>query len=159
MQHLKNGLLQSAWADNLLFSRLQELPEQCLGFIYADPEWPIGKIVTHIVDGLEWYKYVLTGTKWEEVTAAKAHLDVEILRKQASKLHSGFLELVDLPNELIIFEDENGPRQIMRSTVLNQICYHSTEHRAQIFVALQINGQNQISADDFDMWAWETAMK
>jgi hypothetical protein len=47
----------------------------------------------------------------------------------------------------------------MRSTVLNQIPYHSTEHRAQIFVALQINGYNNISADDFDVWAFENSQK
>jgi uncharacterized damage-inducible protein DinB len=66
---------------------------------------------------------------------------------------------IDQADEPIVFEDENGPRQAMRSTVLNQIPYHSTEHRAQIFVALQINGYNNISADDFDVWAYENSQK
>ena len=159
MQHLKTGLLHAAWADDQLFKKLQEIPEDCLGFIYADPEWPLGRIATHIVDGLEWYKYVLTGIQWADVVPAKSHADLETLRIQAAKLHSLFPEILNQPDELISFEDENGPKQVMRSTVLNQICYHSTEHRAQIFVALQINWQTSISADDFDLWAWESSTK
>jgi uncharacterized damage-inducible protein DinB len=157
MQHLKTGLLHAAWADDQLFKKLQKIPEDCLGFIYADPEWPVGKIATHIVDGLEWYKYVLTGIQWADVVPARSHADLETLRIQAAKLHSQFQDILNQPDELISFEDENGPKQVMRSTVLNQICYHSTEHRAQIFVALQINGQSSIGADDFDLWAWESS--
>jgi uncharacterized damage-inducible protein DinB len=159
MQHLRTGLLHATWADDQLFSKLQEISEDCLGFIYADPEWPVGKIATHIVDGLEWYKYVLTGVQWAEVVPVRSHADLETLRIQAAKLHSIFLDILNQPDELISFEDETGPKQVMRSTVLNQICYHSTEHRAQIFVALQINGQTRISADDFDVWAWESSTK
>jgi uncharacterized damage-inducible protein DinB len=159
MQHLKSGLLHATWADDQLFKKLQEIPEECLGFIYADPNWPVGKIATHIVDGLEWYKYVLTGVRWADVVPARSHSDLEELRIQAAKLHSIFIDILNQPDELISFEDENGPKQVMRSTVLNQICYHSTEHRAQIFVALQINGQTSISADDFDLWAWESSTK
>jgi uncharacterized damage-inducible protein DinB len=76
-----------------------------------------------------------------------------------AQVHKIFLAQVELPDELIEFEDENGMRSAMRSTVLNQIAYHSTEHRAQIFVALQINGYTKISADDFDVWAWENSQK
>jgi uncharacterized damage-inducible protein DinB len=159
MQHLKTGLLHAAWADDQLLSKLQEIPENCLGFIYADPDWPVGRIATHIVDGLEWYKYVLTGVQWADVVPARSHADLEILRIQAAKIHLQFQNILNQPDELISFEDENGPKQVMRSTVLNQICYHSTEHRAQIFVALQINGQTSISADDFDVWAWESSTK
>ena len=159
MQHLKTGLLHAAWADDQLFKKLQEIPEDCLGFIYADPDWPVGKIATHIVSGLEWYKYVLTGVKWDDVIPTRTHQDIETLRIQAARLHALFLDLLAQPDEMVSFEDEDGPRQVMRSTVLNQICYHSTEHRAQIFVALQINGQLGISADDFDLWAYESSTK
>jgi uncharacterized damage-inducible protein DinB len=159
MQHLKTGLLHAAWADDQLFKKLQEIPEDCLGFIYANPEWPVGKIATHIVSGLEWYKYVLTGAKWEDVIPARTHRDLETLRHQAANLQALFLDDITQPDEIVTFEDEDGPRKAMRSTVLNQICYHSTEHRAQIFIALEINGQKGISADDFDLWAYESSTK
>ncbi len=44
MQHLKTGFLHAAWADDKLFKKLQEIPEDCLGFIYADPECPVGRV-------------------------------------------------------------------------------------------------------------------
>ncbi len=159
MQHLKAGLLHTAWADNLLFEKLAKCPEEILGWHYADPQWPITRIAAHIVDGVEWYKYVLTGQRWIDVNYAKTLADLEPLRKQLAQVHKIFLKQVELPDELIEFEDENGMRSAMRSTVLNQIAYHSTEHRAQIFVALQINGYEIISADDFDFWAWENSQK
>ena len=159
MQHLKAGLLHTAWADNLLFEKLSECPEEILGWHYADPEWPITRIAAHIVDGAEWYKYVLTGIRWADVKYARTIGELEPLRMQLAQVHKIFLAQVELPDELIEFEDENGMRSAMRSTVLNQIAYHSTEHRAQIFVALQINGYEKISADDFDVWAWENSQK
>ena len=159
MQHLKTGLLHTAWADNLLFEKLAQCPEEILGWHYADPEWPITRIAAHIVDGAEWYKYVLTGIRWTDVKYAQAIGELEPLRVQLAQVHQIFLAQLYLPDELIEFEDENGLRKVMRSTVLNQIAYHSTEHRAQIFVALQINGYTKISADDFDVWAWEASQK
>lgn len=159
MQHLKNGLLHTAWADDLLFQKLQECPEEVLGYVYADPEWPLTRIAAHIVDGAEWYKFVLTGIQWNDVSYARTIGELESLRIQLAAVHKILLDCVDLPDEMLEFEDENGPRQAMRSTVLNQIAYHSTEHRAQIFVALQSNGYEKLSADDFDVWAWEEATK
>lgn len=156
MQHLKSGLLHAAWADDLLFRNLLECPDEALQWNYVDPEWPISRIAMHIVDGAQWYRYVLTGQMWEEIIEPKKVTDLENLRIQLENIHRDFLAQLDLPDELIEFEDENGSRKAMRSTVLNQICYHSTEHRAQIFVALQKNGWTEITADDFDVWAWET---
>ena len=155
MQHLKTGLLHTAWADDLLFAKLLQCPDEVLGFTYLDPQWPITRIVSHIVDGAQWCKYVLTGVSWEEISEARTIAELNPLRQQLAELHKSLLPLLDQPDELIIFEDENGARQAMRSTVLNQIPYHSTEHRAQIFVALEKNGFTEIKADDFDVWAWE----
>lgn len=159
MQLLKTGLLHTAWADDLLFKKLQDCPEAALGWHYADPQWPITRIAMHIVSGAEWYRYVLSGEKWTEFSYAKTIGELEPLRQKLAQVHKDLLDCLDQPDELITFEDEDGPRQAMRSTVLNQIAYHSTEHRAQIFVALQINGYNAISADDFDVWAYEEATK
>lgn len=159
MQHLKTGLLHTAWADDLLFAKLIDSPQEVMTYTYANPEWPISKIASHILDGAEWYKYVLTGVRWTEFEDAKKPADLIALRKQLAEVHEILLACVDQPDELITFEDENGPRQIMRSTVLNQIVHHSTEHRAQIFVALERNGFTELTADDVDVWAWEAATK
>ncbi len=159
MQHLKTGLLHTAWADDLLFSKLSDCPEAVLEYTYAAADWPVARIAAHIVDGAEWYKYVLTGVRWNEVSLPKAISDLKPLQLQLRELHKIWLDQVELPDELIEFEDENGMRSVMRSTVLNQIAYHATEHRAQIFVALEKNGFNKIKADDFDVWAWEASLK
>jgi uncharacterized damage-inducible protein DinB len=159
MQHLRVGFLHSAWADNLLFEKLQECPEAALGWHYADPQWPITRIAMHIVEGAEWYRYVLSGKKWTEFDYPKTWGDLEVLRIKLAGTYQDLLAELDQSDELIVFEDENGPREAMRSTVLNQVAYHATEHRAQIFVALQINGYDKISADDFDVWAYENSQK
>lgn len=159
MQHLKTGFLHSAWADDLIFKKLQECPEEILGWHYADPQWPITRIAMHIVEGAEWYRYVLSGKKWTEFEYAKTLAELEPMRLKLADVYKDLLDCLDQADELIEFEDENGPRKAMRSTVLNQIPYHSTEHRAQIFVALQINGYNEISADDFDVWAYEDSQR
>jgi uncharacterized damage-inducible protein DinB len=159
VQHLKTGLLHTAWADDLIFKKLQECPEEILGWHYADPQWPITRIAMHIVEGAEWYRYVLSGKQWTEFSYAKTLAELEPMRLNLIEIYKDILDCLDQPDELIEFEDENGPRKAMRSTVLNQVPYHSTEHRAQIFVALQINGYDKISADDFDVWAYEDAQR
>lgn len=159
MQHLKTGLLHTAWADDLLFKKLQECSEEILGWHYADSQWPITRILMHIVEGAEWFRYCLTGEKWTEFSYPKTISEIEPLRQKLALVHADILPCLDQADELLEFQDENELRRATRSAILNQIPYHSTEHRAQIFVALQINGYDKVSADDFDVWAWEDQHK
>ena len=57
-------------------------------------------------------------------------------------------------DEEVHFEDEDGPRSALRSIVLAQACYHSTEHRTQIACALEVNAIPGITLDDYDLWAF-----
>ena len=40
---------QMAWANNRVFTKLSELPEEALSFSAWYPEWTVGKIANHIV--------------------------------------------------------------------------------------------------------------
>ena len=61
----------------------------------------------------------------------------------------------DLPDELLEFQDENGAKRVLRSTILAQAIHHATEHRAQLMDALESRGHNAINLDDIDFWAFE----
>ncbi len=44
-----------AWANQEVFSAVAELPSDALKAYISDPEWTVGKILSHICSGATWY--------------------------------------------------------------------------------------------------------
>lgn len=147
LQHL-------AWADDRFFAQLATLPDQAMEARYAPQAWTVGKLATHIVRGAEWCCYCLAGLPWTDLTPARGADDLQHLRARLAELHVVLLAQAAMPDELLEFEDEHGPRAELRSTILAQACMHSTEHRAQIACALEVNGFPGIVLDDYDVWVF-----
>ena len=143
-----------AWADDKLFTELAALPPEALDARYAADAWPVGRLAMHIVGGAEWYCYCLAGVPWTDLEPPKDAADLDSLRRRLAELNAVLAAQAELPDELVAFEDEDGPREALRSTILAQACLHSTEHRAQIACALEVNGFTGITLDDYDVWAF-----
>lgn len=154
---MERALKQAAWADAKLFATVSQMPPAALAATYASAEWPVGRLLHHIVTGLEWYRYVLTGVKWTDVEPATDGMAVAKLGEYASTLHDEIFEQVFLEDETISFQDEDGPSKVQRSTILAMVVHHSTEHRAQIGAALESHEIPGLNLDDLDLWAYEAA--
>jgi len=151
---MSHSLRHLAWANDKLFADLAALPIDALQARYAPAAWPVGQLATHIVGGAEWYCYCLVGSPWTDLTVPTSAEDLGSLRRRLAELDAVLIAQGDLPDELVEFEDEDGPRTALRSTILAQACLHSTEHRAQIACALEVNGFGGVTLDDYDVWAF-----
>lgn len=154
MPEMSRSLRHLAWANDKLFADLAALPVDALQARYSPDAWPVAQLATHIVGGAEWYCYCLVGSPWTDLAVPTCAEDLEGLRRRLAELDAVLITQGDLPDERVEFEDEDGPRSAMRSTILAQACLHSTEHRAQIACALDLNGVGGVSLDDYDVWAF-----
>ena len=152
MISLDMSLRHMAWADTKLFSALQELPESALKSSYASPEWSVAHIAMHMLQGAEWYCFILTGSKWTELREPESAADVAEMSAYLQRMYETLIEQSTLPDEMVDFEDEDGMNSKPRSMVLAQAIYHSIEHRTQIAIALETNGNRAIDLDTYDLW-------
>jgi len=153
---LTGSLRHLAWADARLFSDLAALPPEALQARYAPDAWTVGHLAMHIVGGAEWYCYCLAGTPWTDLSIPGNAADLRALAARLATLDALLLEQATLPDEVVEFIDEDGPRSALRSTILSQATLHSTEHRAQIACALEVTGHGGVTLDDYDLWAFES---
>lgn len=158
MISIERSLKQAAWADDKLFSIVATMPADALNATYATDEWPVSRLLNHIVSGAEWYRYILTGAMWTDLVLPTNSAEVEQLRVHLTQIHKEILAEANKADERLTFQDEDGPSSAMRSTVISMVAHHSCEHRAQIGAALEIHGFVGLSLDDLDMWAYETAV-
>ena len=154
MIELQTSLRHMAWADDKFFAAVSGLPEDRLAYTNGDPDWPIARGLVHILQGVQWYRFLLLGAQWSELKTPTNTAEVADLRRRLAELNSSLIEAANEPDAVIEFEDEGGPRKALRSVVLAQAPYHAAEHRSQMVAALHANGERSIHLDDYDVWAW-----
>jgi len=155
MVDMTRALRHLAWADERFFTQFAGLPVEAMGARYAPGHWPAGRLAAHVIGGASWYRYCLTGTPELDVTWVRTPADVGGLIPQLLEIDAVLLEQAAFPDEPVTYTDEDGPRTVMRSTLLSQACLHAAEHRAQISCALEASGLPGIVLDDLDFWSFE----
>ena len=151
---LETSLKHMAWADDKLFAAIRELPAERLTLAGHDPEWTVGRGLMHILQGVEWYRFLLLQAQWSELRTPTTSDEVEALRVQLASMNASLIDAAADPDTLLEFQDEGGKRQAPRSVVLSQAPYHAAEHRAGIVAILHSHGERSIHLDDYDVWAW-----
>ena len=129
MVEMTTALRHLRWADDLLFEQMATLPSEALDATYGPKDWTVSHLARHMVGSAEWFCFCLTGMPWTDLVLPRNPADLEA-----------------------------GTRSAMRSIVLAQACYHSTEHRTQIACALEVSGIPGITLDNYDLWAFATGI-
>lgn len=154
---IERGLRHLSWADDQLFEYMADMPSKALQATYAPDTWPVGRLLTHIVDGAQWYRFCLTGEPWVELLSPRDDMDITELRTYLRSVNASLLAQAELPDERVTFDDDGTQRSAWRSTILTQAIVHAAEHRTQIACALAAHGLQPPVLDDLDLWAFETA--
>ena len=158
MISIKKSLEHMAWSNQEIFKAINELPEDIYRLRAAEGEWPVGRLLTHLLGSGEWFRYCLTSEKWTDLTSIRSH---KILIEQApylAQLDQLLIEQSDLSDEELTVEGEEGPIKTTRSMILSQAPMHAAEHKGQIATILKIHGFN-LDLDKYDLWSFESRAK
>ena len=150
-------LRHMAWANAALFDGLSGLPDEALALAAPRNEWPVGRILGHLVDAADRYAARLEGVPRPpdtEPPTTGAELAAQAARCAA--IDARLREQAAVPEGPSPSPDPANPGRA-RSTVVAQAVHHATEHRAQIAAALATNGIDAIDLDELDVWAYGDA--
>jgi uncharacterized damage-inducible protein DinB len=150
---IRRSLEHMAWSNQELFKRLTDLPESIYGLSAAEGEWSVGRLLAHLADSGEWYRYILIGEMWNDRDAVSSHDEATLLGSYLAELDSVLVNEADLDDELLTFQDESGPAQAARSMILAQAVMHAAEHKGQIAAILKTAGSH-LDLDSLDLWAF-----
>jgi uncharacterized damage-inducible protein DinB len=150
---IKQSLEHAAWSTQEFFKQLTGLPESVYALSAAEGEWTVGRLLAHLADSGEWYRYILTGEMWTDVRPVSSHEEAMQLSHYLAELDAVLVAQADLEDELLSFQDETGPAQAARSMILAQAVMHSAEHKGQIASIAKTSGFH-LDLDSLDVWAF-----
>ena len=150
-------LRHMAWANAALFDRLAGLPDDALALASPRNEWPVGRILAHLVDAAERYAARLEGAPRPADTEPPTTVgEVAGQARRCAAIDARLRAQAVVPDGRSPSPDPANAGRA-RSTVLAQAIHHATEHRAQIAGALATNGIDAIDLDALDVWAYGDA--
>jgi uncharacterized damage-inducible protein DinB len=159
-------LKHMAWANEAIFTKVSELPDEALDSYAVNPEWTAREIVRHIASSATWYGWRLLdksafsdaeNASWQEkldlteiqpATARDIHTSIEYVKAADAVLLAASL----LPEGDVQREWQGKIIIRKRSTIIAQAVHHATEHRAQLVSALEAKGYTSINLDGYDLW-------
>ena len=147
-----------AWSNQQIFDEVSKLPDEIYALRASEGEWPVGKILNHLLNAAEWFRYCLTGQKWSEIPRITSSAKLLELRPYLLELDNELIAQAKLEDELLTFQDENGPVSASRSLILAQAVMHTAEHKGQLATILKANGF-ELDLDKFDVWTFESQTK
>jgi uncharacterized damage-inducible protein DinB len=150
---IKQSLEHAAWSNQEFLTQVMDLPESVYSLAAAEGEWSVGRLLGHLADSGEWYRYILTGEMWNDPGSVSSHEEANVLRSHLAELDSVLLHHAELEDEMVTFQDEAGPSQAARSMILAQAVMHTAEHKGQIAAILKTSGFH-VDLDRLDVWAF-----
>lgn len=154
---IERGLRHMAWANQEVFNAVAKLPDDALQAYISNPEWTVGKILSHICSGATWYVHRLEIDHWIDIPEVHSANDVLRLAALISQLDEKLIQAASQEDRELTYTYENTGKVVKRwfSTILTQAVHHATEHRAQLVDALDFKGYKSINLDDLDLWAYD----
>lgn len=147
-----------AWANQIMFQKLQDVPIESLDLSAENKEWSVAVIVEHLVRAAGNYgSRVLEEPPAGGINAPSTLEDLIELAKRCGEFDARLRELASHPDGITTFQRDGRTIHRAKSTILGQSIHHATEHRAQIADILSLHGITAIDLDEMDVWAYGDA--
>ena len=139
-----------AWANNYVFDRISEQPDENLKLCAPNDTWTVAEILEHLTASR--YADLLDGTGDIPTQVPSNKAEVLALKELSYSFDIRLRESAKNPVGMVEFQ--RGERTIRRNreTILTQSIHHATEHRAQIAGIFANHGMKVIDLDAIDMW-------
>jgi uncharacterized damage-inducible protein DinB len=159
-------LKHMAWANQEIFSKVAELPDDALDAYAVNPEWTAREIMRHIASSATYYGYRLVDkealsesetlewqAKLEATHVPPANMaEMKTILDRIAAADAELLHAASQPEGFFIHTMDGRTISRARSTIISQSIHHATEHRAQLISALEAKGYKTINLDDYDVW-------
>ena len=139
-----------AWANNYVFDRIAEQPEEHLKLCAPNDTWSVAEILEHLTASR--YADLLDGTGDIPTQVPTNKAEVLALKELSHSFDVRLRESAKHPNGFVEFQEEERTIRRNRETILTQCIHHATEHRAQIAGIFANHGLKVIDLDEIDMW-------
>ena len=156
---LETMLRHMGWANQQIFSKISELPDEALGAYITNKEWNVAEILFHIVVSADRLVYRMNGREFSDMMLPTSMKELKDLTKKLEKYDSELLELVEQPDKVIEVNRSGVISHWQAATILSQSVHHTIEHRAQAVTALEFKGFKAPDLDDHDLWGYELSTK
>jgi uncharacterized damage-inducible protein DinB len=153
MISLEVSLKHLAWSNQKFLAYFADLPDEVFDLKAADGEWPIGKLLTHLVGSGQWYRYCLTGVDWTDLEPATNAETVSEYGSIIAELDQVLLDNMKLEDEILTVVTGDESFTVPRSLILAQAPMHAAEHKGQIATIMKQHGHH-IDLDSLDVWAF-----
>ena len=165
-------LKHMAWANQEIFSKVAQLPDEALDAYAVNPEWTAREIMRHIASSATYYGYRLIDkevlseseksewqAKLEATHVPPANMrDMKVILNRIASADAELLRAASQAEGFFIHTMDGSTLSRARSTIISQSIHHATEHRAQLVGALEAKGFTGINLDDFDLWAFSSTI-
>lgn len=156
---LETMLRHMGWANQQIFSKISELPDEALGAYVSNKDWNVAEILFHIVVSADRLVYRMNGREFSDMMLPTSMKELKDLTKKLEKYDSELLELVEQPDRIIEVNRSGVITHWQAATILSQSVHHTIEHRAQAVTALEFKGFKAPDLDDHDLWGYELSTK
>ena len=144
------------WANKDIYTEISKLDEGVLDHYIVDPEWSVKIIMLHIAKASNTYGQRLEGLliKPLELEEPQTMKEVAELADILYSIDEGLIKHAKAEDINITYETQDGEKTNKASTIVSQIVFHATEHRAQIVAALDKHKVLSINLDNYDIWSF-----
>jgi len=156
---LETMLRHMGWANQQIFSKISELPDEALGAYITNKEWNVAEILFHIVVSADRLVYRMNGREFSDMMLPTSMKELKDLTKKLEKYDSELIKLVEQPDKVIEVNRSGVISHWQAATILSQSVHHTIEHRAQAVTALEFKGFKAPDLDDHDLWGYELSTK
>ena len=156
---LETMLRHMKWANQEIYSKISELPDEALGSYITNSDWHVAEILSHVAGSADGYARRLAGRPTEDRIMPKTMEDVKVLAKKLEKFDSELIELAKQPDRVIEVNRDGLVTHWQAATILSQAAHHAIEHRCQAVTALEFKGYKAPDLDDYDVWGYELSTK
>lgn len=150
------SLKHMAWANEQMLNILVELPDEAINLSAWNPDWTVGKIVSHIADSQGRIASRITGQPAPEALAeVTTALGISELIPVFKERDAQIFSLASVPDETHSFVQNGKEIEFLTSIFIVQSIHHATEHRAQIADVLAVNKMDVLNLDNLSPWRFE----
>ena len=149
---LLDAFRYNRWANLHLLDICSSLPEQQLQLTAPGTYGTIAATLQHLLAAEQRYVRRLLGSE-PRLSESDQFPGVASLKQHAERSGQDLIEAADKVDGAGSYEGrrEEEPVRIKNWVVITQAIHHGNDHRTQICTIL---GQNGISVDDIDVWAY-----